>query len=308
MCLLNFNENKEMYIHEEFSNMGLTESDVRKRKELAREIFLNRKLPICRYPANSEVTEWADGLIELMFQQFSERVYYSPEEIDAEVILSQRKLIRILSPVCTADPSDSEQKAVEFYKNLPAIYDHLKLDSQALESGDPAAGSVDEVILTYPGFYGIAIFRIAHKLFEIGIPLYPRLLTEYAHRLTGIDIHPGARIGKSFCMDHGTGIVIGETTIIGDNVKIYQGVTLGGLSVEKQMAKKKRHPTIGDNVVIYAGATILGGETVVGRNSIIGGNTWLTSSVPPNSVVYNKSQVRVKTAEEQHDEVINFVI
>src|SRR5690606_15379486 len=145
--------------------------------------------------------------------------------------------------------------------------------------------SVDEVILAYPGFLAIAIYRIAHVLYRAEVPLLPRLLTEYAHRETGIDIHAGARIGASFSIDHGTGVVIGETTVIGDRVRIFQGVTLGALSVNKELASTKRHPTIHDDVVIYANATILGGRTEVGARSIIGGNVWLTHSVPPESVV-----------------------
>jgi serine O-acetyltransferase len=167
-------------------------------------------------------------------------------------------------------------------------------DAQAINDGDPAAKSRDQVIRTYPGFLAIACYRIGHSFCQIGVPLLPRILTEYAHSKTGIDIHPKAKIGRRFCIDHGTGIVIGETTIIGEDVKIYQGVTLGALSVKKEMAKMKRHPTIEDNVVIYAGATILGGSTIIGKNSIIGGNVWLTESIPPNSRVYHKSQIEVR--------------
>jgi len=174
------------------------------------------------------------------------------------------------------------------------IYDLLLDDAQAINDGDPAAKSRDQVIRTYPGFLAIACYRIGHAFCQIGVPLLPRILTEYAHSRTGIDIHPRATIGTQFCIDHGTGIVIGETTIIGNNVKIYQGVTLGALSVKKEMAKIKRHPTIEDNVIIYAGATILGGNTIIGKNSIIGGNVWLTESIPPNSRVYHKSQIEVR--------------
>jgi serine O-acetyltransferase len=159
--------------------------------------------------------------------------------------------------------------------------------------GDPAATTDFEVIRTYPGFYALAFYRLAHGLYELQIPLIPRILTEYAHSKTGIDIHPGATIGNYFFMDHGTGIVIGETCEIGERVKIYQGVTLGALSVDKSMASTKRHPTIEDGVVIYSGATILGGETVVGENSIIGGNVWLTRSTAPNTKIYHQENVKV---------------
>ncbi|MEM6297842.1 MAG: serine acetyltransferase, partial [Bacteroidota bacterium] len=161
--------------------------------------------------------------------------------------------------------------------------------AKAMYAGDPAAKSLTEVIRTYPGFYAVAAHRIANCIHRIGIALMPRVISEHANSKTGIDIHPGARIGRNFCIDHGTGVVIGETCVIGDNVKIYQGVTLGALSVRKEDAAKKRHPTIEDHVVIYAGATILGGNTIVGHDSIIGGNVWLTASVEPFSKVYYKS-------------------
>jgi len=160
----------------------------------------------------------------------------------------------------------------------------------------------------YPGFYATAVHRLSHWLTLQKVPVLPRLFSEYAHSKTGIDIHPGATIGESFSIDHGTGVVIGETTVIGKNVKIYQGVTLGALSVNKELATQKRHPTIEDNVVIYSGATILGGETIIGRDSIIGGNVWLTNSVPSNSVVYHKSEIGVKDILPSNNSATNFVI
>ncbi|NNC61438.1 MAG: serine acetyltransferase, partial [Eudoraea sp.] len=162
---------------------------------------------------------------------------------------------------------------------------------------DPASLSIEEVYLAYPGFYAIAIYRLAHELYKKKFPLVPRLMTEYAHRQTGVDINPGARIGKSFFIDHATGVVIGETAVIHDHVKIYQGVTLGALYVTKSLSDTKRHPTIEDNVTIYANATILGGETVIGANSIIGGNAWLTGSVPPNSKVYHTPEIEIRTQD-----------
>ena len=178
---------------------------------------------------------------------------------------------------------------------------------EAIYRGDPAAESVEEVVLAYPGFLAISIYRIAHEFYHLDVPIFPRLLTEYAHQLTGIDIHPGARIGTPFFIDHGTGIVIGETTLIGDNVKIYQGVTLGALSVDKSLANTKRHPTIEDNVIIYAQAVILGGETIIGHDSVVGGNSWLTRSVPPFSFVYPETKVNVRTPDETNGG-IDFVI
>jgi serine O-acetyltransferase len=168
------------------------------------------------------------------------------------------------------------------------------MDAALIADNDPAATGMDEVIMTYPGFYAILVYRLAHKLALSGVPLLPRVMTEYAHSLTGIDIHPKATIDSPFFIDHGTGIVIGETAIIGKNVKIYQGVTIGALSVSKEMASSKRHPTIEDNVIIYAGGTILGGNTIIGHDSIIGGNVWLTESVEPYSLVYHQNKVTVR--------------
>jgi len=174
----------------------------------------------------------------------------------------------------------------DFFEELPRIRAFLAKDLEAAVRGDPAAMSADEVILSYPGFQAITVHRMAHFLWTRQVPLIPRMMNEHVHRRTGIDIHPGAEIGESFFIDHGTGTVIGETTIIGDNVKLYQGVTLGALSVKKDESGHKRHPTIEDNVTIYANATILGGETVIGRGSIIGGSVWITQSVPPESKIY----------------------
>jgi serine O-acetyltransferase len=174
----------------------------------------------------------------------------------------------------------------EFFEELPRIRVTLGKDLDAAVRGDPAAKSADEVILSYPGFQAITVHRIAHFLWTRQVPLIPRMMSELVHGRTGIDIHPGAQIGESFFIDHGTGVVIGETTVIGKNVKLYQGVTLGALSVKKEESDKKRHPTIEDDVTIYANATILGGETIIGHGSIIGGSVWITQSVPPGSKVY----------------------
>ena len=186
---------------------------------------------------------------------------------------------------------DAAELTKIFADQLPAILDLINTDIQAIYDGDPAAKSKAEVILCYPGFYAITIYRIAHILYELNIPLIPRIMTEYAHEKTGIDINPGASIGDHFCIDHGTGIVIGETAVIGSNVKLYQGVTIGAKSFEKDengfpVKGGKRHPNIGNNVVIYANATILGGDTTIGDHSTIGGNVWILNSVPPFSKVY----------------------
>ena len=207
----------------------------------------------------------------------------------------------------TIKKEDADVQAEEFFRQLPNIYKALLKDAQAILDFDPAAQSIAEVVTAYPGFYATVVYRLSHQIGKQGVKLVPRLFTEYAHSKTGIDIHPLATIGDAFAIDHGTGIVIGETTVIGNNVKLYQGVTLGALNVEKSLASVKRHPTIEDEVVIYASATILGGETIIGKGSIIGGNVWLTSSVPSNSVVYHKSEIKIKD-KETFPEPINFII
>lgn len=179
----------------------------------------------------------------------------------------------------------AERTSLALIDEIPELRRKLGLDVQAAYAGDPAAKSTEEVIVSYPGLEAICVYRIAHFLTVNGVPVLPRIMTEYAHGHTGIDINPGAKIGERFFIDHGTGVVIGETTVIGNNVKIYQGVTLGALSVKKELMDKKRHPTIEDNVTIYANSTILGGRTVIGEGSTIGGNTWITQSVPPHSVL-----------------------
>ena len=184
-----------------------------------------------------------------------------------------------------------------FWLNLPNVVRSLCEDASAIHYGDPASSSVDEVILAYPGFLAVAVYRLAHELFLLDVPLLPRLMSEEAHRRTGVDIHPGASIGHSFCIDHGTGVVIGGTAVVGNGVKIYQGVTLGASSVSRSLANSKRHPTVEDNVVIYANATILGGTTVIGHDSVIGGSAWITHSIPPFSVVGRDSEVRPRTSQ-----------
>ena len=190
---------------------------------------------------------------------------------------------------CTHCEESGQAKALAVLDSIPTIRDILATDVRATFEGDPAAQSHDEVIFSYPGIYAIMIHRVAHRLFELGVPLLPRIMSEHAHSVTGIDIHPGANIDGRFVIDHGTGVVIGETTEIGKNVRIYQGVTLGALSLPynagEQYRGKKRHPTIEDGVIIYSGATILGGDTVIGARSVIGGNVWLTESVPPDTTV-----------------------
>jgi serine O-acetyltransferase len=193
----------------------------------------------------------------------------------------------------------------QFKTDTKNIYELALLDAKAILEGDPAASSIDEVIICYPGFYAILLHRIAHSLWKHKLRTFPRMIAELAHSKTGIDIHPGASIGKHFCIDHGTGIVIGESAVIGEHVKIYQGVTLGALSVSKDKAGKKRHPSIGNHVCIYSRTTILGGETIIGDHAIIGGNVWLTHSVAPHTMVLNKSETTLKVDRKQS---IDYVI
>ncbi len=241
--------------------------------------------------------ELIEKVLALLFPHFAERMDCSSVGIRSEVAVVEAVLTRALETLAPRYPGLKPDVPQRFMEQLPELYAWLRQDAEAINEADPAARNVDEVILTYPGFYAIAIYRIAHALHRLGLPLLPRLLTELAHQRTGVDIHPGATIGRRFVIDHGTGVVIGETTLIGTGVKIYQGVTLGALQVQKDLADKKRHPTIEDGVVVYANATILGGDTVVGRGSIIAGNAWLTQSVPPQSVVTRKSEVRHRSPD-----------
>ena len=262
--------------------------------EFSKTLFEARSKHRCGLPLKKEAQHFIDELLKILFPQFSDTVYYDFKEIDSELNLLKKDLKHLLNSLVYEEQLDIEHIAEKYFEKLPEIYSKLLLDSEAIYKGDPAAYSINEVILAYPGFLAITIYRLANELYVLKVPILPRILSEYAHQNTGIDIHPGARIGKSFCIDHGTGIVIGETTEIGNNVKLYQGVTLGALSVAKKLANIKRHPTIEDDVVIYSQAVILGGATVIGEGSTIGGNVWITESVPPNSIVYNRSKVGFK--------------
>ena len=242
-------------------------------------------------PPPDRIIRFFNDLLGVIFPEFSEDRYSDEASIKQRLKSLKQELSTILSQNKECVQSTTMAIDDRVFEDLPDIHTLLLQDVEAMYKGDPAAKSKAEVIRTYPGFYALAAHRIAHCLLKNGVNLIPRIISEHAHRQTGIDIHPGAVIGDHFCIDHGTGIVIGETTVIGSHVKIYQGVTLGGLSVKKEDASKKRHPTIEDHVVIYAGASILGGNTVIGRESIIGGNVWLTKSVPPNTKVYYQAKM-----------------
>lgn len=244
-----------------------------------------------RVPSSEAVCTWLDGLLGLLFPELARQRFQSQRAFEHEFATARQKLYNILEILADDLEMSPDRIEYEFMEALPGVHHLIEMDAQAIFSGDPAANSLTEVIRSYPGFYAIAVYRLAHEFCRLGVPLIPRILSEHAHTLTGVDIHPSARIGERFCIDHGTGIVVGETVDIGNDVKIYQGVTLGALSVKKSLAKTKRHPTICDRVVIYAGSTILGGDTVIGEGSIIGGNTWITDSVPAGSKIYYKAQV-----------------
>lgn len=272
------------------------------------ELLNARHSYLASLPSKQKVQQFTDDLIELLFPHFcGEYEYFSAQDIEGKLALLARDLKKMLK----FQFPNNEHKIAEisdyFFSQIPDIYHKLLLDARAIHEGDPASESVNEVISAYPGFFAIYTYRIAHEFYICRIPVFPRMLSEYAHFRTGIDIHPGATIGKSFFIDHGTGVVVGETTVIGDNVKLYQGVTLGALSVDKSMARQKRHPTIEDNVIIYSNATILGGEAIIGHDSVIGGNVWITDSVPPFSIVYHKSDIKVRT-KNRVNEPINFTI
>jgi serine O-acetyltransferase len=242
-------------------------------------------------PSNKAIADWALQVIRLLYPEQSNRLFAFVHQLESEFKKLEHQLCDILNAAGGSYDEGNEKVARDFFESLPELYRLLNTDIQATFDGDPAAKSEFEVIRAYPGFYAISFYRLAHSLYQLGVPLIPRILTEYAHSKTGIDIHPAAQIGEYFHIDHGTGVVIGETCVIGRHVKLFQGVTLGALSVSKTPVHKQRHPTVEDDVVIYAGATILGGRTVIGEGSIIGGNVWLTKSVPPFSKVYHTHEV-----------------
>ncbi|MCK5825317.1 MAG: serine acetyltransferase [Ichthyobacteriaceae bacterium] len=245
-------------------------------------------------PNLEKVFALSDRLLRMLFPERCSKEYILERELELEFEELKIEFIHLISKVKPFLTIQCDDIAEQFFEKIPYMYNEMRKDATAITNNDPAARDELEVIKTYPGFYGIAIHRMAHELYKLNVPYIPRLLSEMIHSRTGIDIHPGASIGSSFCIDHGTGIVIGETCVIGNNVKVYQNVTLGALSVDKSLSNQKRHPTIMDNVIIYSGATILGGESVIGENTIIGGNVWLTHGVPANVKVYNRSEVIIK--------------
>jgi len=246
------------------------------------------------FPSTSAVYKLATKMLLTLFPEQARKNFKSASSLQRAFDSFQKEWTGIFDTMQHHLPQKASVLAEEYMNKLPQIYDNLLTDIEAILEGDPAAQSEYEVIRAYPGFYAMAFYRMAHGLNELKVPLLPRALTEYSHSKTGIDIHPGAIIGTHLFIDHGTGITIGETAEIGNHVKLYQGVTLGALSVSKDLAATKRHPTIEDYAVIYSNASILGGETVIGHHSIVGGNVWLTESIPPYTKVYHQEQVKFK--------------
>lgn len=255
-----------------------------------KKLFEHKKNGLANFPDKELAEEFINELVNLLFIPSAGR-QSSAKDLQKEFESLKSHLASLVYDV-VQDGEKAQEISATFFDKIPVIYETLLKDGEAILKFDPAAKSLQEVIVAYPGFYAIAVYRLSHELWQQDVNVLPRLFTEYAHSKTGIDIHPGAQIGEYFFIDHGTGIVIGETTVIGNNVKIYQGVTIGALSGSNP--DLKRHPTIEDNVIIYSGSTIVGGETVIGHDSIIGGNVWLTYSVPPSSVVYHQSELDAK--------------
>lgn len=262
-------------------------------QSLSEKIFAHKAgfTPVSRMDRASVETFFYDSL-DLIFPGMVRAKFKKVEELDSLLSMHLLDLEKLLS-ISGIPEKEAKAMAINYGESLIPMSIEIEKDAKALLAGDPAARDLIEVLLCYPGLYAIAAYRLAHFFYQKKVPTIPRMISEIAHEKTGIDIHPGATIGDSFFIDHGTGVVIGETAVIGNNVKIYQGVTLGALSVEKNLAQTKRHPTIEDNCVIYSNATILGGSTTIGEHSVIGGNVWMTKSVPAGSLVYHKSEVKL---------------
>lgn len=274
--------------------------------QLPKEIYRSYMCAHANLPPVESTHHFVDELVMFLFPVKANRTV-SLKSLQKELRRLRFRLSELLYPIHGDDEEEVTQIVETFFDRLPEVYRNMMNDAEAFVSSDPSAKGTDEVIMSFPGFYAISVYRIAHELQNLKVPLLPRIMSEYIHGKTGIDIHPGATIGKNFFIDHGTGVVIGETTEIGDNVKIYQGVTLGALYVERALRDQKRHPTIQDNVIIYAGTTILGGKTIIGHDSVIGGNVWLTNSVEPFSLVYHQPQIVIRDKKD-FVEPINFFI
>jgi serine O-acetyltransferase len=261
------------------------------------------QMDIFRHPDRDVVVELLQKLRRIIFPGYfrdkNYHIYTAKHNLAVlieDVMFNLSNQITLVLKGSGLSETDAMERAqsvcVAFFQKIPQIRAYVETDLQAAYDGDPAATGMDEIIFSYPGLFAITVYRMAHVLYELGVPMLPRMMTEHAHSVTGIDIHPGATVGKYFFIDHGTGIVIGETTVIGENVKVYQGVTLGALSTRggQSLRGKRRHPTIEDNVTIYAGASILGGDTVIGQGCVIGSNVFITESIAPGTTVTIKNQ------------------
>ena len=274
--------------------------------QLPKVIYRSYVCAHANLPPVESTQQFVDELVMFLFPLKGNRIV-SLKSLQKELRRLRFRLSELLYPL-HGDSEDEVTAVIEaFFNQLPQVYEKLSDDALAFLNSDPSAKGIEEILMSYPGFYAISVHRIAHELQLLNIPLLPRIMSEYIHGKTGIDIHPAACIGRNFFIDHGTGVVIGETTEIGDNVKIYQGVTLGALFVERALRDQKRHPSIQDNVIIYAGSTILGGKTVIGHDSVIGGNVWLTESVEPFSLVYHQPQIVIRDKKD-FVEPINYYI
>lgn len=274
--------------------------------EVLEKLDQNRENINMDMPSRRITKQFIEESINILFP-IKNRLSQCRTEQEAILYRLEYLLKRLLLPVSSELNISVDKIVYKYITKLPSIYKKLLKDAEAIRNFDPAATNIGEVVIAYPGFYAIAVYRLSNILYKLNIPIIPRLMSEQAHGKTGIDINPGANIGESFFIDHGTGIVIGETAHIKNNVKIYQGVTLGAIQVKKEFAKKKRHPTVEDNVTIYSNATILGGETIIGKNSIIGGNVWLTSSVNNDSIVYHSNKIKIRTNINENS-IIDFQI
>tara|TARA_B100001971_G_scaffold215192_1_gene259767 strand:- start:21690 stop:22505 length:816 start_codon:yes stop_codon:yes gene_type:complete len=269
--------------------MTMNEKDL---EDLFKRKYVGKNINLCR----DKMENFVETTLKLLYPAMCNQSASSVEQLAKSFEFLKTELSYIIQCIDDELHTSCDGKKIinEFFEKLPVLEERMNEDAKFILEGDPAAQSLNEVVICYPGFYAIAVYRIARFFYKRNIPIFPRILTEFAHRKTGIDIHPGAKIRAPFFIDHGTGVVIGETAEINERVKIYQGVTLGSISVSKDLANTKRHPSIGSNCIIYANATILGGDTFIGDNCTIGGNVWITKSVPENTqVFYKKSQSEI---------------
>ena len=272
-------------------------------KNLIKKIYKHNNELNSNLPDKELTFQFIDKLFEFLFLP-KRGVNLSEIEVEKGLYSLKNHLITLIYEI-TNDGNKSQETAETFFSELPAVYDLLLKDAESFVKNDPAALGIVEVLNSYPGFFATFVYRVSHLLWKEETKILPRMFTEYAHSKTGIDIHPGAAIGKAFFIDHGTGVVIGETAVIGNNVKVYQGVTIGAFN--SSSSEIKRHPTIEDNVILYSGAAILGGDTVIGKDSIVGANVWVTYSIPPRSLVFHKSEVIAKGKFSHQDAVADIL-